>query len=80
MRFDLSTRETLVLFFGMLGLLEQEAVRLLFDLAPSSVLSGMFGTMVLGSIGAGVFRGSLNGNGTSETKRTTSRDSGNGGR
>lgn len=63
MRFDLTTRETLVLFFGMLGLLEQEAVRLLFDLAPSSILSGAFATMVLGSIGVGVIRGSQNGNG-----------------
>jgi hypothetical protein len=75
MHFDLTTRETLVLFFGMLGLLEQEAVRLLFDLAPSSILSGVFGTMVLGSIGVGVIRGEM-GNGRIEGKDRPRRNGG----
>jgi hypothetical protein len=55
-RFDLSTRETVVLLGGMLGLLEQEAVRLFLSLDPSPALSGIFGSMVLGSIGVGVLR------------------------
>lgn len=56
MRFDLHTHETLILLMGVLGLVEQEAARLFFSLDPSSVLSGIFGTMVLGSIGAGAVR------------------------
>ena len=56
MKFDLHTRETLVLIAGLLGLLEQEAVRLFLSLDPSSALSGIFGSMVLGSIGVGALR------------------------
>jgi hypothetical protein len=63
-RFDLSTRETVVLLGGMLGLLEQEAVRLFLSLDPSPALSGIFGSMVLGSIGIGVVRSKKNGNGS----------------
>lgn len=66
MRFDLKTRETFVLFLGTLGLIEQEAVRLLFALEPSAILSGAFGSMVLGSIGVGVVRGARQENGGAE--------------
>jgi hypothetical protein len=59
MRFDLHTHETLILLMGVLGLIEQEAARLFFDLNPSSILSGIFGSMVLGSIGAGAARDAL---------------------
>jgi hypothetical protein len=55
-RFDLQTREMLVLIAGTLGLIEQEAVRLLFALEPSTVLSGAFLTMVLAAIGVGAVR------------------------
>ena len=56
MKFDLHTHETLVLLAGVLGLIEQELARLLFDLDPSSILSGIFGSMVLGSVGLGAVR------------------------
>lgn len=66
MKFNLHTHETLVLLAGLLGLLEQEAARLLFQLEPSSVLSGIFGSMVLGSVIPAGIRGtrSKNGNGS----------------
>lgn len=64
MRFDLRTREMLVLIAGTLGLIEQEAVRLLFRLEPSTILSGAFLTMVLAAIGVGVVRSGRNGNGS----------------
>lgn len=63
MKADLGTRETLVLLAGVLGLVEQEFARIVFSLDPSSILSGIFGSMVLGSIGVGAFRLSKNGRG-----------------
>ena len=56
MKFDLHTHETLVLLAGVLGLVEQEFARVIFNLEPSSILSGIFGSMVLGSIGLGAVR------------------------
>ena len=66
MRFDLHTHETIILLAGLLGLLEQEAARLFFELDPSPLLSGTFGSMVLGSIGLGAVRNvrRKNGNGS----------------
>lgn len=68
MLFNLRTHESLILIAGLLGLIEQEAARLLFDLDPSSLLSGAFVSMVLASIGLGTARNVLesrkrNGNG-----------------
>jgi hypothetical protein len=57
MKLDLHTHETVVLLAGLLGLLEQEVVRVIFRLDPSSILSPIFGSMVLGSIGVGLARG-----------------------
>lgn len=56
MNFDLRTHESLALLAGILGLVEQELARLIFDLDPSSILSGIFGSMVLGSVGLGLAR------------------------
>lgn len=56
MRFDLRTHETLALVAGLVGLVEQELARLLFDLSPSTELSRIFGAMVLGSIGLAGWR------------------------
>lgn len=70
MRFDLRTHETIVLLAGLLGLLEQEMARVLFQLEASSVLSPIFGSMVLGSIGVGLIRG----------QRSRHEENGNGGR
>lgn len=66
--FDLTTREMIVLLAGLLGLLEQEIVRVVSHLLgtpidPSTILSGVFGSMVLGSIGVGVVRNVTRGNG-----------------
>jgi hypothetical protein len=58
-RFDLRTHESLILLAGLVGLIEQEAARLLFDLPPNSLLSGAFVTMVLASIGLGTARNVL---------------------
>lgn len=67
MHFNLHTHETLVLVAGILGLLEQEFMRIVLDVPPSQVLSGIFGSMVLASIGVGVVRASRNGkNGVKE--------------
>lgn len=63
MKFDLQTREMLVLIAGTLGLIEQEAVRLLFALEPSTILSGAFLTMVLAAIGVGAVKAGRNGGG-----------------
>jgi hypothetical protein len=57
MRFDLKTHESLILLAGLLGLVEQEAARLLFSMEPSSLLSGAFVSLVLASIGLGTVRG-----------------------
>jgi hypothetical protein len=61
LRFDLKTHESLLLLAGVLGLIEQEAARLLFDLEPSSVLSGGFVSLALASIGLAGLRGLLSG-------------------
>lgn len=62
MRFDLKNHESLVLFFSALGLVEQELMRLLFGLEPSDVLSPIFGTLVLATLGSGAVRGFRHGN------------------
>lgn len=65
MRFSLRTHESILLLAGIVGLIEQETARILFDLEPSSILSGGFVSLALGSIGlAGVrnLLGRKNGN------------------
>lgn len=56
MNFNLRTHETIILCAGLLGLLEQEAVRVLLGIEPNSLMSGGFITLILGSIGVGTIR------------------------
>lgn len=56
MLFNLRTHETIILCAGLLGLIEQEAVRVLFGIAPNSLMAGGCISLILGSIGAGAVR------------------------
>lgn len=42
MRVDLRTHETLTLIFGLAGLVEQEAARLLLNAEPSQLMTAAF--------------------------------------
>lgn len=57
MKIDFDTRTAVAFMAGLIGLIEQELVRLLLDLQPSAILTTTFGGFVLGSIGVSVYRG-----------------------
>lgn len=57
MKIDFDTRTALAFIAGLVGLVEQEAVRVFVYIDPSPVLSSIFGGFVAGSIGIGIYRG-----------------------
>lgn len=67
MRFDLHTHETILLLAGVVGLVEQELARILFDLPPSSLLTGGFVTLALASVGLASVRHARRSGGNGES-------------
>lgn len=54
--FDFRTHESLILLAGLLILVEQEAARLLFSIAPDDRMAAAGVSLVLASIGMGTVR------------------------
>lgn len=57
MKIDFDTRTAIAFIAGLVGLAEQEIVRVVLSLQPSAVLTTTFGGFVLGSLGIGIYRG-----------------------
>lgn len=57
MRIDFHTHETVILIFGLVGLVEQEAARVLAQVAPSQLMTGSFVSLILAGVVPPAIRG-----------------------